>query len=70
MGMLISDRPALVDQSEPVCNRCGHGQGLHAESSDVECVACIERGEALDCPSFSAVAAGWGTGSRPRTSAR
>jgi hypothetical protein len=59
MGMLISDRLESLGQSEPVCDRCGHGQGLHVDSVDVECVACVELGEAMDCPSFSAADSGW-----------
>lgn len=67
MGMLISDRRELLARSEPVCDRCGHGQGLHVESADVECVVCVELGEGLDCPSFSSLGSRWGArpGSMP-----
>ena len=59
MPILTSDRPELLAQSEPVCDRCGHGQGLHVESADVECVVCIELGDGHDCPSFSALTTVW-----------
>lgn len=53
--MLISDRPESLVQSEPVCDRCGHGQGLHAEAADVECIVCVDLGEGVDCPSFASL---------------
>ena len=59
MEILISDRPKPLIQSEPVCDRCGHGQGLHAEEADVECVVCIELSEGHDCPGFSALTTAW-----------
>ena len=60
MGMLIPNRPELLVRSEPVCDQCGHGQGLHVEAADVECVVCVENGEGMDCPSFMSVGSPWG----------
>ena len=59
MGMLISNRRDFRVQSEPVCDRCGHGQGLHVESADVECVVCVEQGEGMDCSSFRSLGSAW-----------
>lgn len=53
-------RSFFVDY-EPVCDGCGHGMGLHAERADVECIACVERGDGVDCASYasSGVAPPW-----------
>ena len=59
MTIPIRERRSFLIDCEPVCDWCGHGQGLHADGADVECVACVERGEGRDCPSFAGVGAGW-----------
>ena len=53
VDIVIAEPREVRVQSEPVCDLCGHGQGLHAEAADVECIVCIERGDEHDCPSFS-----------------
>lgn len=59
MTIPISERSGFLIDSDPVCDRCGHGKGLHADAADVECVACVERGESLDCDGFAAVGLPW-----------
>jgi hypothetical protein len=53
------ERRGFPIDCERVCDQCGHGEGLHTEGADVECVACAERGEGADCPTFDGVGAAW-----------
>ena len=59
MTIPIGESRSFLIACEPVCDRCGHGQGLHADAADVECIACVERGDDRDCPSFVGVGSGW-----------